>query len=57
MQLSLLQIPLELKECNMAVLDNPLSCRHIDRDSFEFKSKDPHKLECFLVYRKFVYRY
>jgi hypothetical protein len=42
------QIPLELEEWNMAVLDNLLKFREIERDSFDFKGRKLNKLEIHL---------
>jgi predicted HTH transcriptional regulator len=46
--LSLLQIPMELKNWNIAVLDSLLKYREIERDSFDFKGRELNKLETHL---------
>jgi hypothetical protein len=46
--LSLLQIPMELKDWNIQVLDSLLNYRWIERDSFDFKGRELNKLETHL---------
>jgi hypothetical protein len=42
------QIPLELEEWNMGVLDSLLKYREIERDSFDFKGRKLNELETHL---------